>query len=444
MPTRSILHVDMNAFFAAVEVRDRPELRGKPVVVGGTGDRGVVAAASYEARVFGIHSAMPSSRARALCPHAVFVSGRHDRYGEVSASIMAIFGEVTPLVEPLSLDEAFLDVTGARRLLGPAVEIAAHLRRRVWEVERLHCSVGVATSKLVAKLATEEAKPRVVGRRVERGLGVKEVPPGDERTFMAPLPLRALWGVGPKTFEKLSRYGVKTVGELAALPIESVVAAVGEANGRHLHAIANAVDDRPVVPERMAKSVSHEETFAIDLVDRRDLRRELVRMSDAVGSRLRRGAIRGRTVTVKIRYPDFTTISRSRTLAIPTDVSSEILGIASELLDSVEVERGVRLLGVGVSGLTEDDRVEQLSLDDLIASGAGPGGDPRRPPVDRSTTDRAVDEIRSRFGSGAIGAATLLTRNGLRPKVTGQSQWGPDRPEGDPPDPETPKRPAED
>ncbi len=430
MPTRSILHVDMNAFFAAVEVRDRPELRGKPVVVGGTGDRGVVAAASYEARVFGIHSAMPSSRARALCPHALFVAGRHERYAEVSASIMSIFGDVTPLVEPLSLDEAFLDVTGSIRLLGPAVDIAAQLRRRVWEVEHLHCSVGVATSKLVAKLATEEAKPRVAGRRVERGLGVKEVPPGAERAFMAPLPLRALWGVGPKTFEKLSRFGVKTVGELAALPLDSVIAAVGEANGRHLHAVANAIDDRPVVPERMAKSVSHEETFAVDLVDRRDLRRELIRMSDAVGTRLRKASIRGRTVTIKVRFPDFATISRSRTVATPTDVSSEILGVASDLLASIEVDRGIRLLGVGVSGLTDDDVAEQLSLDDLVS---GVDGVSRTAVVDRSTTDRAIDEIRNRFGSTAIGAAALLTRDGLRPKQTGQGQWGPDTPAVAPP-----------
>ncbi len=410
---RSILHVDMNAFFAAVEVRDDPSLRGKPVVVGGTGNRGVVAAASYEARVFGIHSAMPSSRARALCPDAVFVAGRHDRYGEVSASIMSVFRDVTPLVEPLSFDEAFLDVTGSQRLLGPAADIAQRIRRRVWEVERLHCSVGVASSKLVAKLATEEAKPRVVGRRIEAGLGVKAVEPGTEAAFMAPLPLRALWGIGPKTYDKLARFGIATVGELARLPIEVVVSAVGDVTGRHLHQIANAIDDRPVVPDRDVKSVSHEVTFPDDLVEPADLRRELIRLSDAVGSRLRRSGLRGRTVSIKVREPSFATVTRSHTLGQATDRSDVMFEIASDLLDSLDTSAGVRLLGLGVAGLTSE-LIEQLSLDDLLSGTSEPGA-----------ADRAIDEIRERFGAQAIGPATLLAASGLERLRPGQRQWGP-------------------
>lgn len=423
---RSILHVDMNAFFAAVEMRDDPSLRGRPVVVGGTGARGVVAAASYEARVFGIHSAMPSSRARALCPHAIFVPGRHARYAEVSASIMSVFLDVTPLVEPLSLDEAFLDVTGSERLLGPASDIARLLRRRIWEVERLHCSVGVASSKLVAKLATEEAKPRVVGRRVEAGLGVRVVQPGAEQAFMAPLPLRALWGIGPKTYDKLAGLGIATVGELARLPVAAVVGAVGQANGQHLHAIANARDERPVVSDRGVKSISHEETFAVDLFERADLRRELVRLGDLVGSRLRRAGLRGRTIGIKVRDPAFVTVNRSHSLDQATDRSGLILATASELLESVDVSSGVRLLGVGVSSLTED-RAEQLSLDDLLSGATSP-----------DAADRAVDEIRERFGVGSIGSAALLSPGrlsgvvpgsaGLRPKTVGEGQWGPNEP----------------
>jgi DNA polymerase-4 len=413
----------MDAFYAAVEALVDPTLAGKPVIVGGTGARGVVASCSYEARSYGIHSAMPSLRARRLCPHAVFVPGRYDLYQEHSRRLHAVLTSFTPLVEGIALDEAFLDVTGARRLWGTGPEIGAAIRARVHADTGLWCSVGVATSKFLAKLASEAAKPRAgrPGSPPTPGPGVEVVAPGEELAFLHPLPVGALWGVGPATRRRLDRFGVRTVGDLAAMPPATVVGALGEAQGRHLHALAWARDERAVEPDRATKSIGHEETYATDHHRLDTLRDEALRLSDAVANRLREAAVAGRTVTLKVRFSGsgqgnggFQTITRSRTVPIPVDAGPAVARVAVELLDAVDPSPGVRLLGVSVSNLAPRP-AEQLSLGDE------PGSAGAEPAV-----ARAVDEVRRRFGDKAVGPATLLRGDGLAVKRRGDQQWGPD------------------
>lgn len=409
----SIVHVDMDAFFVSVELLDQPELRGKPVVVGGDGERGVVAAASYEARSFGIHSAMSSVQARRLCPHAIFLRGRYERYSEVSANVMAIFRDVTPLVEPLSLDEAFLDVSGALRLLGEAPVIARALRQRVLDEQRLTCSVGVASTKFVAKLATGAAKPKASEKGPQFGSGVFVVQPDETLGFLRPLPVESLWGVGPATLAKLHRIGVLTIADLADLPEENVVAVLGRSQGRHLHSLSNGHDERSVEPDRAMKSIGHEETFAHDHHLRSTLDRELVQFADAVASRLRAQGLVARTIQLKVRFGDFTTVTRSTTLAVSVDDSRSILEVGRQLLELVDPAQGVRLLGLSVSGLSSDSS-KQLTFDEATS---GPGW---------QEADRMIDEIRARFGDDAIGPAVSAGPDGLRLKRRGNQQWGPD------------------
>jgi DNA polymerase-4 len=410
---RTILHVDMDAFFVSVELLRRPELRGRPVVVGGTGNRGVVAAASYEARAYGVFSAMPSVRARRLCPGAVFLPGDHAHYGEVSGRVMAIFRSHTPLVEPLSLDEAFLDVTGARRSEGDGVAIGRAVRAEVREAEGLICSVGVAATKLVAKLASEAAKPRASPTGPEPGTGVHVVPAGTEAAFLRPLPARALWGVGPATLARLERLGVRTVGDIADLPDVALTGELGPGTGRHLGALARGVDPRPVEPDQRMKSIGHEETFPHDLHDPADLAREIVRMADAVAWRLRKDGRAARTVTLKVRFGDFRTITRSVTPPQPVDEGPALADAARRLLHEIDPTPGVRLLGVTGTGLVEAG-TRQLTFDDV--------GQP-----DWQDASGAVDAVRERFGDTAIGPASAVGRRGLRVKRRGDGQWGPDR-----------------
>ncbi|HUY20883.1 MAG TPA: DNA polymerase IV [Acidimicrobiales bacterium] len=420
----TVLHVDMDSFFASVEVLDDPLLAGRPVIVGGAGARGVVASCTYEARAYGIHSAMPSVEARRRCPDAVFLSGRFGRYTEVSEQLHAVLRRFSPVVEGIALDEAFLDVAGARRLLGEPCDIAHAIRRDVRNDLHMDCAVGVARTKVLAKLASRAAKPVPSPSGPRPGPGVVTVLPADELAFLHPLPVRALWGVGPATARRLEGLGVVTVGDLARLPADSLCRSVGEANGRLLAALARGDDHRPVVPSRAVKSVGHEETFAVDLHSHADLHRHVVRMADAVGTRLREAGLGGRTVTVKVRFGDRSTVTRSHTVGAPVD-SPRVLGaVAGALLDLVEVSVGVRLLGVSVSALVEGGAPGlQLSFEDGPAPSDPAPADARHPAW--REVEAAVSGIRARYGHASVGPAALVGRHGLVVKQRGDTQWGP-------------------
>src|SRR5689334_2301975 len=336
-----MLHVDMDAFYASVEVRRRPELRGKPVVVGGAGPRGVVSAASYEARRFGVRSAMPGARARRLCPHAVFLPPDFSAYTAASRAVMAVFRDVTPLVEPLSLDEAFLDVAGAVRLVGPPAAIAALIRRRILDEQRLTCSVGVAPTKFVAKLASTRAKPD----------GLVVVPADRVLDYLHPLPVEALWGVGERSAETLRRLGLARIRDLAQAPIGMLRSALGDAAATHLHELAWGRDPRPVVPEQVEKSIGAETTFDVDVADPDVIRRALLSLAGKTAARLRQSGNAGRTVVLKVRLADFRTLSRSRTLPAATDVTQEIFQTAWGLFEALRPGDRIRLVGVRVEGL---------------------------------------------------------------------------------------------
>jgi DNA polymerase IV len=390
---RTILHVDLDAFYASVEVLLDPTLAGKPVIVGGLGPRGVVAAASYEARVYGVRSAMPMARARRACPDAVYLPPRFDQYEAKSREVMAILRSVTPLVEQLSIDEAFLDVSGARRRLGTGREVAQHLRTRLRDETGLTASVGVATTKFLAKVVSDMAKPD----------GMVVVEPGTELEFLRPLPVSRLWGVGPATLAKLERIGARTVGEVAALPDTALHAAVGKAAGAHLHALAHNVDERAVTPEHVTKSIGAEETFPRDLHERAELHREVVRLADKVTARLRHGGSVARTITLKVRFGTFETITRARTLPEPTATSTVVAAVARELLAPVDVSTGIRLIGISASQLGDPQPAQGvLALHDAASDDTN--RDDRRAAV-----ERAVDEVRDRFGDRAVRAATLVT-----------------------------------
>jgi len=393
---RSILHVDMDAFFAAVEVLDDPALAGKPLVVGGSPEgHGVVAAASYEARKHGIRSAMPMARAEKLCSELVRVSSRHERYAEISRRVFTILEEYTPLVEPLSIDEAVLDVTGSERLRGSALEIAREIKRRTKEELGLTCSVGLAPNKFLAKMASDLEKPD--GRVV--------VEPGNEEKFLAPLPIERLWGVGPKTALELAGLGVATIGDLLRLPLRRLAESLGEERARDLVELARGIDEREVETGGETKSVSREETFAPFLTDAAAIERKLLELAEDVASTLRAEGLAGRTLHLKVRDENFRTLTRAVTLAEATDLTAVVHAEAVRLWrERVELSgKAVRLLGVGVSGFggEKDTATEQLDLFDERASERAETERTRR-------VETTVDEIRRRMGEDAIRRASLL------------------------------------
>jgi DNA polymerase-4 len=387
-PSEPIVHADMDAFYASIEQRDDPSLRGRPVVVGGAGNRGVVAAASYEARRFGVRSAMPMVRARRLCPSLVVVPSRFDVYRDVSRQIMAIFRDVTPLVEPLSLDEAFLDVGGSTRLFGPPERIGGLIRQQVRDQADLPISVGVAPTKFLAKLCSDKAKPD----------GLLHLRAADVDGYLRPLPVSDLWGAGPRTVERLTDFGLHTIGDVADADLHTLTRVVGEATGQQLHRLARGRDSRRVVPHEPAKSISNETTFDEDIDDPEDLERVLQRLAQRVGYRLRHDGLAGRTITLKLRFATFETITRTTTLALPSDRTHDISGHAIALLRGLRLERArVRLLGVGVSNLTEGRAARQLALD----------ADARWEDL-----DRVADLVHDRFDGVRVSPATLLDTDG--------------------------------
>jgi DNA polymerase-4 len=382
-PVRTILHVDLDAFFAAVEQRDRPELRGKAVIVGGggPGDRGVVSTASYEARVFGVHSAMPLRTAGRLCPHGIFLPVDGAKYQAVSRDVMAVLKRFTPAVEPISIDEAFLDVTGSLTLFGDGEQIARQVKDAVRATVDLTISVGVARTKLVAKIASDLRKPD----------GLVVVPPGTEADFLAPLEIGRLWGVGAKSAAVLREYGVRTIGDLAALPEDLLVRRFGK-HGASLADRARGIDADPVSGRDPAKSIGHEHTFDVDTSDPEIIERTLLGMSEGVAGRLRDSGVRATTITVKIRDTSFRTITRQRTLPDPTDLTEPIFRTALELARPEVRGIRIRLLGVTASGLGEREQLALFGLDD-----------PRR----RRAVE-AADAVRHRFGERAITRARLV------------------------------------
>jgi len=383
----TILHVDMDAFYASVEERDDPKLKGKPVVVG-VGKRGVVSAANYEARKFGIRAAMPIYKAKALAPHAIFIAPNMARYAEVSEQVMDIFEDVTPYVEPVSLDEAFLDVTGAKRLLGSGREIADQIRKRVEKDLGITCSVGIAHNKFIAKIASGHCKPN----------GVLEVDPEKMLEFLHPLAANEIWGVGPKTNELLEKMGLFTIADIANTPRSTLIRVLGQANGSSLYELAWGRDYRDVITEHIEKSISASQTFDVDLYQPEEILKEFLRLTEKSADRMRERGLAASTISIKVRFADFRTISRSKTLDLPTTGTQEIFEVAKSLYLALRLDRVlVRLVGVSLDSLVENDDVTQMVLGERISSW--------------QQADRAIDRVKAKFGRSSLRPARLVDGN---------------------------------
>lgn len=380
----SILHVDMDAFFASVAEKDNPRLKGRPVVVG-AGVRGVVSSANYEARKFGIRAAMPVYRAKALAPHAIFIPPDLKRYSEVSEHVMNIFEDITPLVEPLSLDEAFLDVTGSKRLLGSAKEIAEIIRKRVEAEQGITCSVGISHNKFIAKIASAHCKPN----------GVLEIDPEKVLDFLHPLPVSEIWGVGPKTNEQLAKLGLIKVADIANTPRQTLIRALGQASGTSLYELAWGRDYRDVETQRVDKSVSSSETFDEDLDNQEEILKILLRLTEKSAERMRAKGYAANTISIKVRFADFKTISRSKTLDLPTVTTWEIFEVVKNLYQALDLAGElIRLVGVSLDSLVENDDIQQMVLGQR-ASGW-------------RQVDRVADRIRAKFGGSSLRPARLV------------------------------------
>lgn len=380
----TILHVDMDAFYASVAEKDNPKLKGKAVVVG-AGRRGVVSAANYEARKFGIRAAMPVYKAKALAPHAIFISPDMARYEEVSRSVMSIFHDITPLVEPISLDEAFLDVTGARRLLGDGQTIAKLIRARVEQKEGITCSVGIAHNKFIAKIASNQCKPN----------GLLEIDPERVLEFLHPLAAKEIWGVGPKTNEQLAKMGLQTVGDIANTPRSTLIRVLGQASGSSLYELAWGRDYRDVEIEHIEKSISSSETFDQDLDSQEEILKEFLRLTERSVERMREKGFAAGTISIKVRFTDFKTISRSKTVDLPITGTQEIFEVVKNLYLTLNLENVlIRLVGVSLDSLVEDEEINQMVLGQRTSGW--------------QQADKAVDRIKNKFGSASLRPARLV------------------------------------